>query len=346
MERATFILLLAGFVLAVSAESDNSLPEKVKTFNTVLKKYDQELDRVVPFKEIQTSISGLDLMSTNYNGECTTMIDKAGDLGHRAIDNYYRGTDLLLRWSASAKRVLGLVLSRHDTLTEDRVRQAVGTTINKGFKAFNESLGNLDTVVNQLEEMQGKLEPIPDKLQAELKKIQQQHDDDVKNKRESGEFIKKGLQALSKLVTFVLEYAQVPDASKLDLNEELHLSGITDKVIEGKMIPDADQRLKIVEAYYKVLTKTVLSATANVTKVKDEFKNTFVDQLRPWIPESDSSKEYSNNKNKNNNDSNNKDNNDSNNKGATLRRRTPEKKSRRAQAKKTTLLVSLRRFVI
>ncbi|KAL1455328.1 hypothetical protein WDU94_009431 [Cyamophila willieti] len=317
MQRATFIVLLAGLFLAASVESDNSLAEKVNTINVVLKMYDQELDRVVPFKAIQNSISGLDIMSTNYNGECTNMIDKAGDLGHRATDNYYRGTDVLLRWSASAKRVLGFVLSRHDSITRDQIEKAVGTTINKGFKAFNESLGTLDTVVDQLGGMQSELEPIPDKLQAELKKIQEQHDEDVKNKRESGEFIKKGMQALSKLVTFVLEYVKVPDASKLDLEKELHVSGITDNIIEGKLIPDSDQKLKIVEAYYKALTETVLSATTNVTKVKDEFKNSFVDQLRPWTPDSYSSNNDDDDRSKDSNDSDtNKDNSGEKTKGS------------------------------
>ncbi|KAL1455327.1 hypothetical protein WDU94_009430 [Cyamophila willieti] len=294
MQRATLIVLLAGFVFGASNDSDNNLQEKVKTMNAVLKIYDEKLETVVPFKAIRSSIEGLDLMSIKYNGNCTTLIDQAGDSGHQAIDNYYRGTDFLVRWCASAKRVLGFVLTRHNKITEDQVQKAVGTTINKGFKAFNESLTTLNTVVNQLTNMQNKLEPIPVKLNLELKQLQAIHEQDIANKRKTEEWVTRGLAAVSSLVSYVLTLSLGPAGTAIGLASQLILKGIPSQVIEGRIIPDANQKMKIVEVYYTCLIDTAMSANTNVTKVADEFEHSFVDKLRPWAENEDNSDSNSN----------------------------------------------------
>ncbi|KAL1454439.1 hypothetical protein WDU94_010695 [Cyamophila willieti] len=291
MQRAILIVLLAGFVLGASIKSkNNNLPPKINSMNAVLKIYNKESETIVSsFKAIQSSIAGLDLMSINYNGICTSLIDQASNSGHQAIDKYNKGRNFLVRWCAFAKDVFDSVLSKDNKLTEDKVKKLVGKTIDDGFQAFNESLTTLNTVVNDLRNIQKDLELIPEKMKLELKqlqanhqyiKMQQEEDRARANKRVTQrQFCTCNI--FNQVVTFVSELIFTPDGEKMCLIQQLISNGIVLERVNND--PDTNQQMKIVEVYYTTLINTTESAMANVTKFADEFEHSFVNKLQSWV---------------------------------------------------------------
>lgn len=286
MGSSSLILFLVGIILVANAEQV-SVKRKIQGINTALIKYDEDLDRVVPFSNIQDAIQGLDVMSQKYYGECSKKISSAYNLGNKATDNYYRARDALYSWATGAKRLFGYVLSHEDTFTEVAVEKSANKTLDNGFKALQNSLELLDTVVGQLSDMQFELSPVSEKLKAELEKFQQEYDEDVKRQREHKEYVIQGLDALTDLAAYALEIAMGPAGKAIDLKKVLSLKHIPESLVERYILPDKTQKIKIVDAYYTALIDTVLKATSNVTRVRDEFKKDFVDELRPWSKDGD-----------------------------------------------------------
>uniref|UniRef100_A0A8D8ZTU7 Uncharacterized protein n=2 Tax=Cacopsylla melanoneura TaxID=428564 RepID=A0A8D8ZTU7_9HEMI len=277
MQRATFIVLLTVFVLAATDECDNSILEKIKNIDNVLKIYIEELETTLP-KTIRTSIERLDLMSDKYDGNCKTLMNEAGNYGFQAIDNYYRAMDFLVRWSSMAKGVLGAVLPKHEQMEEDLLEKLIVQTVNMGFKALNRSLRTLDTVCAQLESMQNNLESIPEKLKNELKMLQLSHKKNISSKKRN--------KKRNKLITTTTE-GSIPQS--LEVNVEDSTPAIeehTDSAQNQTVIIEMDK-------YYNLLIETVISTTNTVSKVREEFQKSFVDKVRRLVDKESNINVYS-----------------------------------------------------
>lgn len=252
--------------------NDVRLSEKLRIINSVLLKYDRELDRMVPFREIREAIQGLDIMARNYTGSSIQAINSASSLGYRATDNYFRGTDKIVRWCASASRVFKYILKNHRDIPDAKIQRSIKRSLNKGLEALRDSIKTLETVVRQLSEMERTLRPVPDNLNKELKHLQQEHEHAVKSLRRNKMIINTALTAVGMLAAFIISFYLGPVAGgAIGLGIKMALSQIPTAVVEGRMVPSMEEKIKITEAYYLSLIKTVEHASANVTNVRNEL---------------------------------------------------------------------------
>lgn len=247
-----------------------SLSEKIKTVNAALLKYDRELDRMVPFKEIREALQGLDIMAQNYTGSSIEDISRASHSGYQATDSYFRATDTIIQWCSKAETVFNYLLDSEDDLDQELIEKGVKKTLKEGLDAFKRSIKTLETVADHLSKMERALRPVPEDLKKELREIQLMENHAVGKLRGKKLKINTALTMLGMLVGFILSFYLGPiGGGIIGLGIKMSLTAIPTAVIEGRMVPSMDQKLKIAEAYYLSVIQTVEHSKANVTNVRD-----------------------------------------------------------------------------
>lgn len=276
MDQRIFVIFFVGIILSARAEESDPMLEILKMTNDVLVTYDQNLDKIVPFKQFRESIKGLEKMAENYNGRCINDINRAIHLGYQVTDEYFRATDKIFKWCVTGRTVFNYILNHKTTLSKDLMKRALSSTMTKGMESLNESINKLETIRDQLTELYSILQPMPRTLKNELERL----GFGMRKKRFAGSNQLNGLlAALGATTTVVLAFVLGPVGLAIGLLSKMEALGIDRCVMNSGFKPSKEEELKITQAYYMSLILTVQYATSNVTEVKEKL-NTEITVLK------------------------------------------------------------------
>lgn len=272
MQRVTlFVFCLGAVVLSVNcgSEVDNYMDTIIQKTNKVLLKYDEDLDKAVPFKELRASLKALDLMAKDYQGSSRDPIYKATHLGYQATDKYYEATDAIFAWCVKAEVVIDYIIDSEPD--RSLAYRAILKLTGNGLTTIKASLAKLNEVRDDLTNMADKLRPVPSSLTKELAELRQEYEQQVRKMKTLKWTLMVALSLLGAVASIVLGFLTGPIGLALGIAGTIAAAGVPVAVIQGKVEPSQEEKWKITEAYYKSLIQAVQHAQGNITAVKDSL---------------------------------------------------------------------------
>lgn len=267
-------LLFAFFVVAVHAldERQGTLT-KIAALKNLFVRYDQNLDKVVPFKELKKSLNELQTLEEKYNVRVKRKLNQAITLGLRATDEYYIACDKIYVWCVRTSSSVENVLKGQKYLSLNDTADTASEVVKLGLDAVRTSLENLQKVQTYLTDVASALQTIPADLEEELQELvfKYKHDSVELQKKEK---IATGIVALiGGIAALALQFVFGPNPGlfALSIRAALLVASVPAAILNRNTDPNRDEKMKITQVFYERLIIAIDYTRNNVTVVKQEL---------------------------------------------------------------------------
>lgn len=224
--------------------------EGIETIDKALDLYNKVLDKIVPWDELNKTIAKLDQFRSDYSKEAAALIGDVKTKMMDGMDAYFRATQSVYEWCGLTIRLLGtykkLFTGNMDQKKFNSQRTLLLKVLGDGIDKMDKGQKELGDSSSSFNGAAGKLTSLNHRLETDF--------------NEKSEYY----QAQITRIRLVAYGSAAPFG--------LFGIAIAAGVVEGKLIPELNAKMRSIETFYQDTTKIVKDAFKDIDTTKLKLK--------------------------------------------------------------------------
>lgn len=148
-------------------------------------KYDFDVDRAIPWKELNAAMEALDILRQNYNGNSTADLIDVQETKALLMDDYRKTTNDMFRWAVSGKERLRFLVKNQAKLKDmSRIKRFTENILGTGSTTIDQTVRKLNAISASLIDLEYSLKRIKKNIMAELDQLNREFEEYEKMREE------------------------------------------------------------------------------------------------------------------------------------------------------------------